>query len=154
MKGLRRIGRLLVHTGTVKVAIAYLILLCIGGVALSFIEPQVHGIFEGVYFCFIASTTVGFGDIVPVTVLGRIITIIVTLAGILTVAMVPGVVVAYYTEYLKLREKETISTFLEKLERLPEMDQAQLEELSERVREFNEKELKKPKKDQDNTDRS
>ncbi|WP_407386063.1 potassium channel family protein [Ruminococcus sp.] len=147
MKGLRRIGRLLVRTGTVKVAIAYLILLCIGGVALSFIEPQVHGIFEGVYFCFIASTTVGFGDIVPVTVLGRIITIIVTLAGILTVAMVPGVVVAYYTEYLKLREKETISTFLEKLERLPEMDQAQLEELSERVREFNEKELKKPKKD-------
>ena len=154
MKGLRRIGRLLVHTGTVKVAIAYLILLCIGGVALSFIEPQVHGIFEGVYFCFIASTTVGFGDIVPVTVLGRIITIIVTLAGILTVAMVPGVVVTYYTEYLKLREKETISTFLEKLERLPEMDQAQLEELSERIREFNEKELKKPKKDQDNTDRS
>lgn len=139
MKGLRRIGRLLVRTGTVKIAIAYLVLLCIGGVALSFIEPQVHGIFDGFYFCFVASTTVGFGDIVPVTVLGRVITIIVTLAGILTVAMVPGVVVAYYTEYLKIKEKETVSTFLEKLERLPELSREELTELSDRVKEFNKK---------------
>lgn len=139
MKGLRRIGRLLVHTGTMKIAIAYLIILCIGGVVLSFIEPQVNGIFEGFYFCFIASTSVGFGDIVPVTVWGRIITMIVTIFGILTVAMVPGVVVAYYTEYLKIKEKETVSTFLEKLERLPELSREELTELSERVKEFNKK---------------
>ncbi len=137
MKGLKRIGKLLIRTGAFKIIIAYLILLCVGGVALTFIEPGVHGIFEGFYFCFVASTTVGFGDIVPVTVLGRIITIAVTLVGILTVAMVPGVVVAYYTEYLKIREKETISTFLEKLENLPEMSKEELAALSERVKKFN-----------------
>ena len=139
MKGLRRIGKLLNRTGTNKIFFAYLIVLLIGGILLSFIEPQVHGIMEGFYFCFVASTTIGFGDIVPVTVLGRIITIIVTLFGVLTVAMVPGVMVTYYTEYLKAKEKETISTFLEKLENLPELSKEELTELSERVKQFNTK---------------
>ena len=139
MHGLRRIVRLLNHTGTIKIFISYLVMLCISGVLLVFIEPQVKNVFDGIYFSFVASTTIGFGDIVPVTVAGKIITMLVTLVGLLTVAMVPGVVVAYYTEYLKIREKETISTFLEKLERLPEMNHEELEELSDRVKEFNRK---------------
>lgn len=139
MKGFRRIGKLLHRTGTIKIFFAYLVVLLIGGILLSFIEPQVHGIFEGFYFCFVASTTIGFGDIVPVTALGRIITIIVTLFGVLTVAMVTGVVVTYYTEYLKIKEKETVSTFLEKLENLPELSKEELTDLSERVKQFNAK---------------
>ena len=137
MKALKRIGKLLNRTGAIKFFFAYLIILLISGFILSLIEPQVNGIFEGFYFTFVASTTIGFGDIVPVTILGRIITIIVTLFGVLTVAMVPGVVVAYYTEYLKIREKETAATFLEKLERLPELSKEELSELSEKVKEFN-----------------
>ena len=83
-----------------------------------------------------ASTTIGFGDITAVTVIGRLVVIFVTICGILTVAMVPGVVVAYYTEYLKTRERDTVSTFLEKLENLPELNKQELKEISERVREF------------------
>lgn len=143
MRALRRMIKLLNRTGTIKIFLSYLVLLFIGGTILTFIEPQVHNVFEGFYFCFVASTTIGFGDIAPVTVVGRIITIIVTLFGILTVAMVPGVVVAYYTEYLKLQEKETVSTFLEKLERLSEMNKEELTELSERVKEFSKNKLKK-----------
>ena len=139
MLGLKRIWKLLKRTGTIRIFFGYLIVLLIGGAVLSLIEPQVHGIFNGFYFMFVASTTIGFGDIVPVTVLGKIITIIVTLCGILTVAMVPGVVVAYYTEYLKLREKETVSTFLEKLEKLPELSKDELAELSDRMKTFNKK---------------
>ncbi len=105
MKPLKRIGKLLVRTGAIKIFGAYVVVLIIGGILLTFIEPQVHGIFEGFYYCFVASTTIGFGDIVPVTAWGRIITIVVTLVGLMAVAMVPGVVVSYYTEYLKIREK-------------------------------------------------
>ena len=38
-----------------------------------------------------------------------------------------------------IKEKETVSTFLEKLERLPELSKEELTELSERVKKFNEK---------------
>ena len=143
MLGLRRIIKVINRTGTFKILLSYLFVLVVGGIAMNYIEPEIDGVLEGIYFCFVASTTIGFGDIVPVTMLGRIITVVVTLFGILTVAMVPGVVVAYYTEYLKLRENETISTFLEKLERLPDMSREELEELSERVREFNRRKKKK-----------
>lgn len=148
MRAMKRVGKLLVRTGTINMFIAYMVLLLVSGFLLMLIEPQVNGVFEGFYFSFVASTTIGFGDIVPVTLLGRIITIIVTLFGILTVAMVPGVVVAYYTEYLKIREKETISTFLDKLENLPDMSKEELAELSERVKEFNKTRSKRIKTDQ------
>ncbi|MBQ3284413.1 MAG: two pore domain potassium channel family protein [Ruminococcus sp.] len=137
MKAFRRIGKVLIRTGAIKIFMGYLVILLIGGALISFIEPQVHGVFEGFYFCFVASTTIGFGDIVPITLLGRIITIIVTLFGVLTVAMVPGAVVAYYTEYLKIREKDTVSTFLEELENLPEKSKEELADISERVKKFN-----------------
>lgn len=143
MLGLKRIIKVINRTGAFKILLSYLFALVLGGILMVFIEPQIDNVFDGIYFCFVASTTIGFGDIVPVTVIGKIITVIVTLFGILTAAMVPGVVVAYYTEYLKLREKETISTFLEKLERLPEMSKDELEELSERVKDFNKKRKKK-----------
>lgn len=139
MTTLKRIYGVLKHTGTIKIFFAYLILLAIGGIVLRFIEPGIHNIFEGFYYCFIASTTVGFGDIAPITIAGRIITVLITLAGIMTVAMVPGVVVTYYTEYLKAKESDTVSTFLEKLERLPELSKEELEELSEKVKQFNKK---------------
>ena len=137
MKPIKRISKLLWHTGAIKIFFAYVVVLCISGFVLRFIEPKVHTFFDGIYFSFVASTTIGFGDIAPVTVLGKIITILITLVGILTVEMVPGVVVAYYTEYLKIRENETISLFLEKLEHLPELDKEELEDLSERVKRFN-----------------
>ena len=145
MHPLKRIYKVLKHTGAIKIFFSYLILLFIGGAVLRFIEPGIHNIFEGFYFTFVASTTIGFGDIAPVTVAGRIITVLITIAGILTVAMVPGVVVAYYTEYLKAKENDTISTFLEKLEHLPELSKDELEELSEKVRAFNGNKKKKNK---------
>ena len=74
-----------------------------------------------------------------VTGIGRFVTVIVGIYGILMTAMVPGVVVSYYMEYLKVKEKETISVFLEKLERLPELSKEELEQLSQRIREFERK---------------
>ena len=137
MRPIHRMIRILNRTGTIKIFFSYLALLAVGGIVLRFIEPQVDNIFEGFYYCFIASTTVGFGDIVPVTPIGRGITVLITIAGILTVAMVPGVIVTYYTEYLRAKESETVSTFLEKLEHLPELSKEELIELSERVKQYN-----------------
>ena len=130
---------LLNHTGTIKVFFAYVIVLCIGAVLTWIFEPQVQSLWDGFWFCFVASTTIGFGDITAVTVIGRLVVIFVTLCGIPTVAMVPGVVVAYYTEYLRKREEDTVSTFLEKLEHLPELQKKELEEISERIKNFNKK---------------
>ena len=130
---------LLNHTGTIKVFFAYVIVLCIGAVLTWIFEPQVQSLWDGFWFCFVASTTIGFGDITAVTVIGRLVVIFVTLCGILTVAMVPGVVVAYYTEYLRKREEDTVSTIHEKLKHQQKKKKKELEEISERIKNFNKK---------------
>ena len=60
MVALKRMLRVLKRTGTIKIFFVYLAVLGIGGLVLRFIEPGIHGFFEGVYYCFIASSTVGF----------------------------------------------------------------------------------------------
>ena len=141
-KPVKRMIHLLNHTGTMKIFFAYLIVLCIGAVITWIFEPQVQSLWDGFWFCFVASTTIGFGDITAVNVIVRLAVIFVTLCGILTVAMVPGVVVAYYTEFLRRREEDTVSTFLEKLERLPELNREELQEISDRVKQFNKRHRK------------
>lgn len=119
--------------------VSFLLFLVISSIVLVLIEPEISTLGDGIWYCYVAATTIGFGDICVSTRIGKIITILVSMYGILITAMVPGVVVSYYMEYLKIREKETISVFFEKLERLSELSQEELAELSERVKELGKK---------------
>ncbi len=143
MRSWMRWYKILRRTGTLKIFLSFLLFLCVAAVFLALFDPGIETFGDGLWYCFVAATTIGFGDLVAVTRLGRVITVLVSAYGILMTAMVPGVVVSYYMEYLKLREKETISVFLEKLENLPELSQEELEQLSQRVREFGKKNLNK-----------
>ena len=143
MKAWKRCYKVLRRTGTLKIFISFLLFLCAAAAALTVLEPDIDTFGDGLWYCFVAATTIGFGDLCVTTGLGRLITGFTALYGILMTAMVPGVVVSYYMEYLKIREKETISIFLEKLERLPELSKEELEQISQRVREFEKKKLNK-----------
>lgn len=44
-------------------------------------NPNVHGYFDALWWSFITVTTVGYGDIAPVTVAGRVIAIVLILGG-------------------------------------------------------------------------
>lgn len=135
----KRCYRILKRTGTIKVFLSFVVFLMGAAAVLTLIEPGISEWGDGIWYCFVAATTIGFGDICVATRAGRIITVLVSVYGILMTAMVPGVVVSYYMEYLKVREKETVSVFFEKLERLPELSKEELEELSARVKELDQK---------------
>lgn len=139
MKVIRRSLIILRRTGTLKIFMGFVLFLCAAAVVLRFVEPDVHTVWDGIWFCFVSATTIGYGDIYAVTAVGRIVIICVTLYGILMTAMVPGVVVSYYMEYLKIQQSETISLFLEKLENLPQLSQEELAELSDKVKSYNKK---------------
>lgn len=136
MKLFQRSYKILKRTGTLKMFASFLLFLVASSAVLVLIEPDISTLGDGVWYCFVAATTIGFGDICVSTRVGRIITILVSIYGILITAMVPGVVVSYYMEYLKIREKQTLSLFFEKLENLSELSQEELIELSEQVKEL------------------
>lgn len=134
MKILKRLYFILRSTKVLRFFWWFLLVLFVVGVVLCFIEPQIKTVGDGFWFLYAAATTIGFGDLCVVTPLGRILTIFVSMMGILVVAMIPGVVVSYYTEFIRRHQEETVSLFMEKLEHLPELSPEELTELSEKIK--------------------
>ena len=135
-KRFKRFVSVLRHTGAIHFFWSYMAIICIAAVVLALCEPNISRFTDGLWYCFVASTTVGFGDIVATTLIGRIITVVVVLYGIVTAAMVPGVALTYYLEYVKAKETETTSLFLEKLENLPDLSREELQQLSQKIKDI------------------
>lgn len=86
-------------------------LLAVGALAVSYIllsalvifnvEPDSFGtFFDAVYWATISLTTMGYGDIYPVTTVGRAVTMISSMFGIAIVALPAGIVTAGYMNEL------------------------------------------------------
>ena len=65
---------------------------------LRFLEPNMNSLKDGLWYCFAIVTTIGFGDITATTVVGRILSVILGMYGIVVVALITSVIVNYYGE--------------------------------------------------------
>ena len=75
-------------------------------------EPEIEAdsfntFFDAVYWATVSLTTVGYGDIYPITTSGRIITMISSIFGIAIVALPAGIITAGYLEALNQSEEST-----------------------------------------------
>jgi voltage-gated potassium channel len=68
----------------------------LGGVSIYLVEgrinPSITNLLDGLWWSLVTITTVGFGDITPVTLLGRIIGAFLMVAGMFTLALFAGIV--------------------------------------------------------------
>ena len=78
----------------------------------------------------------GFGDVVAVTFIGKMCSVLLTIYSLFVVAIATGVVVNFYTQMVELQRKETLAMFMDQLERLPELSREELENISRKVRQF------------------
>ena len=134
MKKIKLIWRILQKMDLDKIIGTYLLTIMISSFLLVRVEPQIDNILEGIWFCFVTFTTIGFGDIVVTTIIGRIITIIMALYGIIVVALFTGVIVNYYQELNKIKLEQSIEIFFDKLERLPELSKEELKQISDNIK--------------------
>lgn len=71
------------------------------------VEPDTFdSFFDAVYWATISLTTVGYGDIHPVTVTGRLVTIVSSLMGIAVVALPSSIITGGYMAKLRQEERE------------------------------------------------
>ena len=93
----------LIAVGTL--AIAYII---ISALVIYNVEPDsFNSFFEAVYWATVSLTTVGYGDIYPVSVLGRVITMVSSILGIAIVALPAGIITAGYMNEIQSIDKES-----------------------------------------------
>ncbi|MDR0947905.1 MAG: ion transporter [Lachnospiraceae bacterium] len=82
----------LIAVGTLSIAY---ILVC--ALLIFNVEPDSFGtFFDAVYWATVSLTTMGYGDIYPVTTFGRVITMISSIFGIAIVALPAGIITAGY----------------------------------------------------------
>jgi voltage-gated potassium channel len=83
----------------------------LGGASIYLVEvnanPNVNSLADGVWWALVTITTVGFGDITPVTTLGRIVGGVMMVAGMFTLALFAGIVgSSLVSGVLSIREEQ------------------------------------------------
>ena len=80
-------------------AVAYVL---ISALVIFNVEPDsFNTFFDAVYWATVSLTTMGYGDIYPVTTIGRIVTMVSSIFGIAIIALPSGIVTAGFMEELK-----------------------------------------------------
>ncbi len=134
MKKIKVFYNILRITKTIEALSGFLSLFFLTAFILTFIEPSMENFGDSIWFCFASVTTIGYGDLYVSSILGRIITAILSLYGIIMIAVVNGNIVSFIGEFQRIKAKESVENFLEKLEHLENLSKEDLQLLSERIR--------------------
>ena len=62
------------------------------------VEPTITSFWDAMWYCFAVITTIGFGDFYATSLIGRVLTVILGIYGIVVVAILTSVVVNFYNE--------------------------------------------------------
>lgn len=68
-------------------------------------EETFHSFFDALYWATVTLTTVGYGDLCPVTDIGRVVSMLSSLFGVAIIALPSGVITASYLEELREQRK-------------------------------------------------
>jgi voltage-gated potassium channel len=97
-----------------------LLTIFIGGAAFAAMEegpnPHVHNTWDGIWWAVCTMTTVGYGDIGPVTDSGRVLAIVVMLVGIGVVTMLIGATAERFVAHDVAEVEEDVAEGLESME--------------------------------------
>lgn len=134
MKKLHTLKTVLKSTRADKIIVGFVVFVLLAALVIWIVEPEIPHYLDALWYCYTVFSTVGFGDFVAITWVGRIISILITIYSLFVIAIVTGVVVSYYSERIRIRYDRSKEVILNKLERLPELSKEELEELSETIK--------------------
>ena len=122
--------------GADKIISGYLVWFFVAAIPIWIWEPHINSYADSLWFCFASATSIGYGDYAAVTVVGRIITVILSIYSIGVIAIFTAVITSFFTDLSHFRTNESARKFMDELEHLPELSKEELEDLSRRVKEF------------------
>lgn len=134
MKKLRVLQIILKRTKATQIISGFVLFLFITAVIIYLAEPGIDTYREALWYCYTIISTTGFGDIVAVTFIGRLCSVLISIYSIFVIAIVTGVVVNFYSQMVQMQHKETLTMFMDKLENLPELSKEDLASISQKIK--------------------
>ena len=123
MRGLGEMRQVLAKRGLLFIGVTTLALILAGAAALELVEPKTvqGGFLNGVWWAIVTASTVGYGDIAPATFGGRVIAVVLMIAGIGLISTFSASITSYFVG------KQEAADMQEMRERLARMELLLLE---------------------------
>lgn len=94
----RRLKNLITRRGLAYSLALCLFILGLGGLGFWLVEPEVHSLSDGLWLAFTTAATVGYGDLIPTTMVSRGFAVVVVLLGLAVLSLVTASVAAMFVE--------------------------------------------------------
>ena len=134
MKKLKTMMMVLRETGADALIGSYLGFTLLCALVIWIREPEIATYWDALWYCFTVASTIGFGDIVVHARISRILSVALSIYSAATLAIFTSVLVNYFQQLVQLRQKDSLATLADKLDRLPDMSREDLKRLSEQIR--------------------
>lgn len=95
---IRLLVDILVKTHAIDVFVGLIAFIIVFSYIFPLVEPNITTFWDAMWYCFAVVTTIGFGDLYAITPLGRILTVVLGIYGIVVVAIMTSVIVNFYNE--------------------------------------------------------
>ena len=136
MKKLRILKSILKRTHTTGILASYLVFVFLDALVIFLADPGITSYGDALWYCYAVISTAGFGDLVATTIIAKLCSVLLTIYSVIVIALVTGVIVNYYNQLIQVKQKETLTSFMDRIQRLPELSPEELEEMSENAKIF------------------
>lgn len=134
MKKIRVLAIILKRTKADRVLSGFLLFLFAAALIIQIVEPDINRYVDALWYCYAVISTAGFGDVVAVTFIGKVCSVLLTIYSMFVLAIVTGVVVNFYSQVVETHSKETLTPLMNQLEHLPELSKEELEAISQTIK--------------------
>jgi len=104
-----------------KVLVATTLLIFLSAIPVKKVEPGIETYGDAIWWAIVTTTTVGYGDISPVTGLGRFIALILMIFGIGLLGMITGSIATFFIGQEKENKNSSVEYIKKELDRVDEL---------------------------------
>ena len=100
--------KIILKTYALEVIMGLLTTMVAFSLILMIYEENITSFTDGLWYAFAVVTTIGFGDIVATSLIGRIITVLLGIYGLIVVAVITSIIVNFYNEMAGKDDQKSI----------------------------------------------
>ena len=94
------IGKFLKNTRLDEILAVFLLIIVGSTLSLYLVDPGMNNLFDDLWFVVVSITTVGYGDITPNSVYGKIVSLILLIVGVFIFSAITGAISTYFMDNL------------------------------------------------------
>ena len=91
MKRIKVLGSVLKRTRADKIIIGFIVFIFAIAAVIQLVEPDINRYGDALWYCYAVISTAGFGDVVAVTFIGKMCSVLLTIYSLFVVAIATGI---------------------------------------------------------------